>query len=679
MNSDNNGFLIADRRMSADTATPLLKGIKRDTSTLIQLLNGQARSSVLQRARTSGTSSASSGRGGAARGGSAPSSPALSASSATPRQRDARGRFVAGSAQAEVGATVERAVRQLTRQQAQQAAIERRAAESQRNQGITPSATSSQARDARGRFGAGGGGDADGDSKKDDKDGLFSRLKSSLSDHAGGGDLEKLDPAIEAANEMRNMVAGPLKGIGMIGKAVIGRGFSGGKSEDKAVPWYRRMLAQLRLMRKEDREFSRAEVRAIGGIQAGGGDGDGLIMQAIKLLFSPVGVALIAAITAGWALLGDKISKAWDTMLGKFMGLFEPIAAFLKDKLNIVGNAGNVANNAIKSATGIDVKESVGKASDAIQTKSGSWLEKVMPGYRHKADFSGIKGGDSLAENGRYTDAEAARIRQLKASGANTSANLSGGMPSAIRDKIVAQAKAAGVDPDTALKMAAMESGGNVNAVSKTGAIGLFQITGKTASGLGVKDRFNEDQNIAGGIELTRQNTALLKARGLPATPENLYMMHQLGPDAAKEVIAGAASGKAVSQLSKATQDAMALNYGAGAKTAKEYMDKNGAALDARANTVIGKASMPTAGLPPTSVPVVPQVTASAPRMPAPASIPQGAVAAPPVPSAPPTAEMPVKLNSEGPTVVTLANDQMANQDVRDRRLAQIATGGMGA
>lgn len=36
-----------------------------------------------------------------------------------------------------------------------------------------------------------------------------------------------------------------------------------------------------------------------------------------------------------------------------------------------------------------------------------------------------------------------------------------------------------------------------------------------------------------------------------------------------------------------------------------------------------------------------------------------------------------VPLNSKGPMIVTVANDQMAGQDLKMRRLAHIATGGM--
>jgi soluble lytic murein transglycosylase-like protein len=36
------------------------------------------------------------------------------------------------------------------------------------------------------------------------------------------------------------------------------------------------------------------------------------------------------------------------------------------------------------------------------------------------------------------------------------------------------------------LKIAAIESGGNPNAISATGAIGVFQFTGQTGTGVGI-------------------------------------------------------------------------------------------------------------------------------------------------------------------------------------------------
>ena len=223
------------------------------------------------------------------------------------------------------------------------------------------------------------------------------------------------------------------------------------------------------------------------------------------------------------------------------------------------------------------------RAYNVTAAAAGSALEAIMPkGYRHKALFDGIKGGDSLTKYGSYTDEEAALVRELKTSGANTSANVKGGMSLEVQDKISAQAKRAGLDPVMMQKIAAMESGGNANAISSTGAIGIYQFTGQTASGVGIKNRFDVDQNIEGGMKLTKQNQAMLEDAKLPVTAENLYMMHQLGPKAAKEVIRGAASGKSKEELSADTQKAMNLNYGAKSKTAADYIATNKKALDDR-------------------------------------------------------------------------------------------------
>ncbi len=344
------------------------------------------------------------------------------------------------------------------------------------------------------------------------------------------------------------------------------------------------------------------------------------------------------------------MQSKWDGLVGDLKGLWGDITSAAEDAFDWVKSKGDQANDYIKSVTGVDVKEaakaavtstkevaataiasvrSAGEtANEYVLEKTGidirqsaanaasrardgaAWLgeqasgagrwfrdkatgafnstaERLVPGYRHKERFDGIRGGEGLAENGRYTSSEAERIRQLKSSGANTGANLAGGMPADIQQKIRASAEKHGLDPEMMLAIAAMESGGNVDAVSSTGAIGIYQFTGSTATGVGIKDRFDADQNIEGGMKLTRQNAAYLQKRGLPVTPENLYMAHQLGPGAAAEVISGAASGKRVGQLSSGAQRAMGFNYGASSSTAAEYLAKNRDALAARYQTVV--------------------------------------------------------------------------------------------
>lgn len=437
---------------------------------------------------------------------------------------------------------------------------------------------------------------------------------------------------------------------------------------------------------------------------------------------------------SGWESITGLFRSAYEGLkslpvIGPVIRAAEDAAAKAKEKLaeggtkaveGIKAGAGYLAENTnigrgvtAAAAAAPRVAAAAKRAYDVTAASAGSALEVVMPnGYRHKALFDGIKGGDSLSKNGSYTDEEAARIRELKTSGANTSANVPGGMSLEVQDKISAQAKKAGLDPVMMQKIAAMESGGNANAVSSTGAIGVYQFTGKTASGVGIKNRFDVDQNIEGGMKLTKQNQAVLAKSGLPVTAESLYMMHQLGPAAAKEVIQGAAAGKSKADMSPETQRAMNLNYGASSKTAADYIATNRKALDDRyasvtkgssATTEVAQANRPASptggGLAaaPAS-PVNPRAQSASVSPPPAATPPKLSVAAAPsvvasvqVPSVPP-ASKPIQIPDAPPAVVSMASSSQSSQqvvrqvqerevgqDVADRRIAHIVTGGLSA
>ncbi len=55
------------------------------------------------------------------------------------------------------------------------------------------------------------------------------------------------------------------------------------------------------------------------------------------------------------------------------------------------------------------------------------------------------------------------------------------------------------IDEDLLASVVRAESGGQVRAVSRTGARGLMQLMPATASAMGVDDAFQAEQNIAGG------------------------------------------------------------------------------------------------------------------------------------------------------------------------------------
>lgn len=772
LKSDAKGFLIADTATDIEGLTEGIDGIREDTSAILALLKkDSARHTLLQRAKVASgparTRAALPARPAPARDPvtgrfiaqtataettlGLPATAALTPDTAVPAtpQAPASSRSTRGSP-ANALPALTAAVDALTRAQTTQAATTQRAQAARTARGDGPA--TDRARDSRGRFGAGD--PADRSIMERFKDGLRSMFPSALA----SADMAKVDPIIEATSEMAGMaetvsntVSGTYRAVanvGKLGRAVIGRGTP--TLRDKNIPWFRRMFAELRGMRRENRDFSRAEIRAI---DRSGGDageeGGGLLSTILSTLLGPVGIALAAGAAAAWVLLTDQGKKAWESMTAWFKDAFSPVinawqsvADWFAKKFPGFGEQKAPPSKATPSPQNMDptgyrtdkstqlrrdklqqeydaIKNDPAKAAYAKTKKAElEALDREIAanktGARGRAVFDMVPGGADLAKNGTYTPAEAERIRQLKSSGANTSAQVKGGMPKQVQEKIIAQAKASGLDPAMMLKIAAIESGGNANAISSTGAIGVFQHTGKTATSVGIKDRFNEDQNIAGGMELTKRNIEYLRKKKLPVTTESVYMMHQLGASAASEVLAAAKEpGRAITSLSPATQAAVAKNYGSGVKTAAEYVQKNATALGARADTVIGKSEtgyLPTsgpgapalaatpAGLRPAAPAAVTATVASngesATRMPAPAALPVMVSAAPPpkapairvpsvtipaAPAVPPTADaaIPIPINSKTLQQVILADTALASQDVRDRRLAAIATGGL--
>lgn len=195
-------------------------------------------------------------------------------------------------------------------------------------------------------------------------------------------------------------------------------------------------------------------------------------------------------------------------------------------------------------------------------------------GERKKFTFTGFKGSEGVSKFGSYTDQEAAILVNLRNRNADTSASLKS------RPDIVAmvrrKARAAGLDENRILKVMFYESGGNPNAVSATGAIGLFQFTGATATAMGIKNRFDPEQNVDGALKLYRDNM-----RHVGQSELANYMVHQIGPSAAKELVKAKPSTR-ISSLSKDTQKLLKHNNAKGSETVGSYLARTQTAMDSR-------------------------------------------------------------------------------------------------
>lgn len=77
-------------------------------------------------------------------------------------------------------------------------------------------------------------------------------------------------------------------------------------------------------------------------------------------------------------------------------------------------------------------------------------------------------------------------------------------LPAAIGELIARVAQEEGVDEALVRAVVRAESGGNPNAVSPKGAMGLMQLMPGTAEAMGVSNPFDPEQNLRGGMRLLR-------------------------------------------------------------------------------------------------------------------------------------------------------------------------------
>lgn len=213
------------------------------------------------------------------------------------------------------------------------------------------------------------------------------------------------------------------------------------------------------------------------------------------------------------------------------------------------------------------------KDTGTVLVARGSTLKNGATSERSSQSKNTLFSGKySRLAKANLNSLELAWANMLVTRGVSISGRMGKSMLPLVRSVIVARAKAHGVDPTVLLRVASMESGGDPNAVSATGAIGVFQFTAATASALGLENRFDLDANVEAGILLMKQNT-----KSMPADKDqalSAYISHQIGLSSAKEVLSSPPT-KLISKLSARAQKAIKVNVGGKSNTVGEYLEAN--------------------------------------------------------------------------------------------------------
>ena len=636
-------------------------------------------------------------------------------------------------------------------------------------------------RDGKGRFVKGEGkDDADGGSSSPsmrEGSGLFKRLEGLAS---LGSNANQLDPALTAANEVREAVA------------PIGRGLStlfGGESERKKERWYKKIWKELKDGNKAQANAPRGGggggggaamglMRLLGMGAAGGGIGATIAAFVTKIpaflgllltrIFAP-----IAGIIAAWNVgqwLGTKIYE-WLDKTGIGPAIFDPIFraadSFIAsaqsgwDKLSkglgdVVDGIKTIPDKLGSFFSGLDdamrnlpmVGDMYAKASDALKgaketavevakVVKESTVEKVREvNQAATATANEASLGYQQGKSGQ-TQAPAASVPQaagrvvgsavgkVKAVAKSAIDRWNGGA----KDDIVNAANTTGVDAGLLASIAHFESSFNSNAapIAKDASKnrvkqhdGRMAISSAHGYGQFIDDSWRGALNKWGGkygvegagkltkaqanemrgdkrlqslmlAELTKENITKGRALGGQDDAANVYAFHNLGGGDASKVLkamrdapgtsvrdallAGTQNPKEIARVEAVISGNKSL-YGDGSISAQQAYANMGKAM--QGGEVFAKEARLAQGAVSTT-PAISAATGSAALSRMQPSIP------PSVPAKlPPAAEVPktvTQLNSDRaePVPVNVTLPERIGQNVGDRNIAHIVTGGLGA
>lgn len=300
-------------------------------------------------------------------------------------------------------------------------------------------------------------------------------------------------------------------------------------------------------------------VKAIGsvGSRAGSAVGDlaSSVGKSVSTSFNNSIIPGFSAVTSNFGRFTESFETSIVSMLTGLSKTFSDFGDDFKGGARAVWAGAKQGAAAVAEAPAKAVKAAVGTAK-VVDEKTGNWARKGLDAVR------GESGG--LAK-GKFTEEEQAAIAQARSK--DEKFRGGGGLTESTKKTISETAQKYGVDEKYAHTMAQIESGGNSNAVSATGAVGTYQFTSGTAKQYGLKNRFDEKENIDAGMRFAVDNKKALEKAGIEATPANLYLAHQQGAGGAVQILKG--------KVSDDVRGNMAKNYGD--MSPEEYVKKNNA------------------------------------------------------------------------------------------------------
>ena len=218
---------------------------------------------------------------------------------------------------------------------------------------------------------------------------------------------------------------------------------------------------------------------------------------------------------------GKKISEVFAAITKGIREKGGPIGADIADMLTEVGKEAAIQNKLISDT----IKKNYGLGTPSAPTQRPATAPRIPAGQRS------------------FTNEDLERL------------------------KGTSQAIGSSADPAWIAAVDQIESRGNPNAVSSTGAKGVMQFTEKTGRQYGLlqggKDlRGNVQASADAAARLAEDNKTALQSMGIPTDPHLLYIAHQQGAHGLQEIMAAAQSGTDVSPARRATMDVQSSGKG---------------------------------------------------------------------------------------------------------------------